>query len=415
MNIMLINHYAGSVRHGMEYRPYYMAREWVRMGHSVHIIAGSESHVRTVAPSLQGCDRLQETIDGVNYTWFALPPYRGNGIARVRNIMAFVMRLSREAKNLARNFSPEVVIASSTYPLDIFPARRIATLVDAQLIFELHDLWPLSPMELGGYSRWHPFMMLLQAAENYACRHANAVVSMLPKVAQHLEAHGMANHKLHIIPNGADPEEWSQDLVALPGLLADCIASLQASGHFIVAYAGSHGTANALGDLIDAARLLRNHPVAFLLVGAGPEKSVLEQRARALGLSKVRFFDPITKRQMPTFLHRIDVAYIGWQRQPLYRFGISPNKLIDYMMAGRPILHAVEAGNDLVSEACCGKTVPPENPRAVAESVLSLFELTPDERAAMGQRGRRFALDHLSYPMLSRSFMQVISGDVNHG
>ncbi len=415
VNILLINHYAGSVRHGMEYRPYYLAREWVRMGHSVTIIAASHSHVRTVAPLLEGRDRLDETIDGIRYTWFAVSPYQGSGMARVLNMTAFVIRLFREAKELARAIAPDVVIASSTYPLDIFPARRIACLSKARLLFELHDLWPLSPMELGGYSRWHPFIMLLQAAENHACRHAHAIVSVLPKVREHLQAHGMAPHKLHIVPNGADPAEWIADCPAPPPVIDECLARLRTSGHFIVGYAGSHGTANALGFLLDAARQLRNHPVAFVLVGAGPEKSALQQRAKALGLASVHFFDAVGKSQIPAFLRRIDLAYIGWRRQPLYRFGIAPNKLIDYMMAARPILHAVEAGNDLVTEAECGMTVTPESPRAIADGMLSLMALSPEERFAMGQRGRQFALDRLSYPVLGRRFLHILSGEENHG
>ena len=415
VHILLINHYAGSVRHGMEYRPYYLAREWVRMGHSVHIVAASHSHVRTLVPMLEGRDRLDETIDGIQYTWFAVPPYQGSGIARVRNMTAFVMRLYREAKDLAQILPPDVVIASSTYPLDIFPARRIAGLSGARLLFELHDLWPLSPIELGGYSRWHPFIMLLQAAENHACRHADAIVSMLPEVREHLQSHGMAPHKLHIVPNGADPAEWVADTPAAPALLDECVARLHASGHFVVGYAGSHGTANALGFLLDAARLLRNHPVAFVLVGTGTEKPALQQRARALGLANVHFFDAIGKPQIPAFLRRIDLAYIGWRRQPLYRFGIAPNKLIDYMMAGRPILHAVEAGNDLVADAQCGMTVAPESPRAIADGVLSLMALPQEVRAAMGQRGRQFALDRLSYPVLGQRFLHVLSGEANHG
>lgn len=415
MHILLINHYAGSVRHGMEYRPYYLAREWVRLGHQVHIVAASHSHVRSQAPVLDGRDRLDETIDGIAYTWFATPDYQGSGFARVLNIMAFVSRLFRESKNLACASTPDVVIASSTYPLDIFPARRIARLARARLLFEVHDLWPLSPMELGGYSRWHPFIMLLQAAENQACRNADAIVSMLPKVAKHLQDHGMAPHKLHIVPNGADPAEWTSNTPATPAALSARLAYLHNSGTFIVGYAGSHGMANALGNLIDAARLLRDAPVAFVLVGTGPEKLALQQRAKALGLAKVHFFDTVAKSQIPAFLRDIDLAYIGWKRQPLYRFGISPNKLIDYMMSGRPILHAVEAGNDLVAESRCGMTVEPENPRAVADGIALLMALPHETRAAMGQRGRQFALDQLSYPVLGQRFLNILSGKANHG
>jgi len=415
MNILLINHYAGSVKHGMEYRPYYLAREWVSLGHRVHILAASHSHVRTQNPDMHGCDRIDETIDGIQYTWFATPAYQGNGLARVRNVAAFVLRLFRESGNIVRLTSPDVVIASSTYPLDIYPARRIARLAKARLLFEVHDLWPLSPMELGGYSRWHPYIMLLQAAENQACRYADAIVSILPRVAEHLQAHGMAPHKLHIVPNGADPAEWTEHSPAAPSSLTTLMAKLHDANTFMIGYAGSHGTANALGYLLDAARLLRDHPIAFLLVGAGPEKVALQQRAQALGLVNVHFFDPIAKSQVPAFLRAIDLAFIGWQRQPLYRFGIAPNKLIDYMMAGKPILHAVEAGNDLVAEASCGLTVAPENPRAIADGVLSLMTLPASTRTSMGRRGQQFALDRLSYPVLGQRFLRILCGVTSHG
>jgi glycosyltransferase involved in cell wall biosynthesis len=414
MNILLINHYAGSVRHGMEYRPYYLAREWVRLGHRVRIVASAQSHVRAQAPLLDGRARLDETIDGIEYTWFATPPYRGNGAARVLNMAAFVARLYREGRRLARGFAPDVVIASSTYPLDIWPARRIARLARARLLFEVHDLWPLSPMELGGYSKWHPFIMLLQAAENYACRHADSVVSILPKVRAHLEAHGMAPHKLHVVPNGTDPAEWLADTPAAPPALEQALATLRARGRFVVGYAGTHGVANALGTLLGAASLLRGQPVAFVLVGGGPEKARLQRQAQALGLAEVHFFDPVAKQQVPALLRRFDLAYIGWQRQPLYRFGIAPNKLIDYMMAACPILHAVEAGNDPVAEAGCGLTVAPEDAQAVADGVLALMRLDAGERAALGQRGRAYALDNHTYPVLGQRFLTAFGG-AHHG
>ncbi len=407
MNILLINHYAGSLRHGMEYRPFYLAREWVRLGHRVCIVASSQSHIRAQAPQLDGHTRLDETIDGVQYRWIATPAYRGNGAARVLNMLAFVAQLYRQGAQLAREFEADVVIASSTYPLDIWPAHRIARLSGARLLFELHDLWPLSPMELGGYPAWHPFIMLLQAAENYACRHADAIVSILPKVRDHLEAHGMAPHKLHIVPNGADPEEWLGVTAALPGLAGARLAALRRQGKFIVGYAGTHGLANALDTLIQAASLVNDPRIAFVLVGGGPEKAALHAMAEERKLTNVHFFDPVPKLQVPALLECFDVAYIGWQRQSLYRFGIAPNKLIDYMMAGCAILHSVEAGNDPVADARCGLTVAPQDPTAVARALLALFMLGPDERAALGERGRAYAMANLSYPVLGRRFLQA--------
>jgi len=405
LNILLINHYAGSPRHGMEYRAYYLAREWGRLGHRVQIVASAQSHIRAHQPQLLGLNRLDETIDGIQYTWFETPIYVGNGFRRVCNMASFVSRLYREGSMLAHSFKPDLVIASSTYPMDIWPAHHIAKVAKAKLIFEVHDLWPLSPMELGGMSKWHPFIMMVQAAEDYAYRHTDVVVSMLPKVREYMESRGMAPHKLHIVPNGIDPAEWQVDRPDLRGMMREELANMKDQGLSIIGYAGTHGLANSLATLIDTAKLMRGENVAFVLVGDGPDKATLQRRAQAEKLHNIIFFDSVNKKQIPALLQYFDIAYIGLQRQPLFRFGIAPNKLMDYMMAARPVLMAIDAGNDPVGESACGLTVKPEDPEAVAQGIRSLLGLNKDERKAMGQRGRAFVLEHHVYSVLAQRFL----------
>jgi len=160
--------------------------------------------------------------------------------------------------------------------------------------------------------------------------------------------------------------------------------------------------------LLDAAALMRDEPVSFVLVGDGHEKARLAQRVRDEGLAHVHLFAPVPKAQVPALLHGFDIAYIGWQRSPIYRFGIAPNKLMDYMMAGRPVLHSVEAGNDPVAEAGCGLTVVPESAEAVAAGLRNLLARTVDERAAMGARGHAFVVAHHSYRVLAQRFIDAV-------
>lgn len=408
MRILLVNHYAGSPRHGMEYRPYYLAREWARAGHVVQIVAASFSHVRSVQPHVEDAPR-DERIDGIDYHWIPAPSYVGNGVGRVRNIAAFLWRLWRETDHWVQGFRPDVVIASSTYPMDIWVARRIARRAGAKLVHEVHDLWPASPIELSGMSPRHPFILMCQKAENDACRDADLVVSMLPRVADHLRAHGLDLRKLHVVPNGIAPEEWAGTPAPLDAEIGAHIGVQRAAGRTIVAYAGSHGEPNALDVLLDAARLLAREPFAFVLVGDGHEKERLVQRVQAERIASVVLFDPIPKAQIPALLAATDIAYIGWKRQPLYRFGIAPNKLMDYMMAGVPVLHSVEAGNDPVAEAACGLTVAPESPAAVADGLRRLAALPADERRAMGERGRAFVIEHHTYPVLAARFVEAMA------
>lgn len=405
MNILYINHYAGSTRHGMEFRPFYLAREWVLAGHQVQIVAASFSHVRTQQPTVEG-RVLDENIEGIDYRWYATPAYKRNGLGRVRNMFAFLWFLWRDAKRLAREFNPDVVIASSTHPMDIWPARRIARLANAKLVFEVHDLWPLSPMELGGMSRWHPFIMLLQSAEDHAYRHADCVISMLPKAKEYMMSRGLDVQKFHYVPNGIDTAEWEHPS-GLPDELREILEQIKRRGKPVVGYAGTHGLANALDTLLDAAKLL-SRDVECILVGSGPERSRLLERVKLEGINNVTLLAAIPKKCIPAFLEQLNIAYIGWHRNPLYRFGISPNKLMDYMMAGKPIIHVVEAGNDPVAEAGCGLTVQPGDAEVVRDAILKLAAMSQAELTEMGEKGKRFVLKEQTYSVLAKRFLNAI-------
>ena len=216
MNILLINHYAGSPAHGMEFRPYYMAREWVRQGHRVEIVACSQSHVRAHQPHLQGKPERVEAIDGITYRWLDAPAYRGNGVGRVLNIATFLGRLWWRRARIVQGLQPDLVIASSTYPMDIWLARHIARLARCPWIYEVHDLWPLSLTEVGGMSPHHPFALLCGWAERSAYRQADAVVSMLPQVHEHMASRGLDLQRLHIVPNGVALDAWELEPEPLP-------------------------------------------------------------------------------------------------------------------------------------------------------------------------------------------------------
>ena len=403
MNLLLINHYAGHPGLGMEFRPYYLAREWVRAGHHVQIVAADFSHVRARQPQTG-----DELIDGIAYRWLATPPYQGNGLGRVWNIWRFLSQLWAQTDALLQRLRPDVVIASSTYPMDIWVARHIARRAGARLVYEVHDLWPLSPIELSGMSPRHPFIRLCQAAEDAGYRDADVVVSMLPKVHEHMAAHGLDLRKLVIVPNGITLDEWQGEPPPLREDVAAALALHRAAGRVIVGYAGSMGLPNALDVLVDAAQRLQDQPIAIVMVGDGHERERLAQRIAQLGLRHVSLLPPIPKAQVPAFLARIDIAYIGWQRVPIYRFGIAPNKLMDYMMAGCAVLHSVEAGNDPVAEAGCGLTVAPQDAAAVAQGLLRLAALSSAERRTLGERGRAFVLAEHTYPVLAQRFIEAV-------
>lgn len=404
MNIFLINHYAGSPKMGMEYRPYYMAQEWIKSGHSVTILAATYSHIRQTNPK-QTEDIKDEIIDGIRYLWVNTPLYQGNGIQRIRNMFAFINKTLYKASCFTKKYKPDVVIASSTYPSDNYVARKIAKLSGAKYIYEVHDLWPLSPMELGKMSKYHPFIVTMQHGENFAYRKADAVISMLPKTKEYMVSKGLNPKKWYYIPNGFVREEWEN-----PKPLNDTtkrkIENIKDQFDSTVAYVGTLGLANALDSFVLTGKILKK--TAFVLVGKGPEKENLQNIVAANNLKNVFILDSVEKQEVPALLSKFDILYIGLQYQPLFRFGISPNKMIDYMMAGKPIIQAIKAGNNMVKEADCGIAIEPENSQAIANAIEKLKKTSPERIEEMSKNGKQFAIENHDYKILAKQFEKIM-------
>ena len=167
MNILIINHYAGSPEMGMEFRPYYFAKEWTAMGHRVDIIAADFSHLRRVNPDVSR-DFQEEIIDGIHYHWIKTRRYEGNGGQRAITMAQFIGKLWLHTGRIIKDMDPDVVIDSSTYPLDTYIGQRIRkkSKKKVKVIHEVHDMWPISPVEIGGMSSKHPFIRVMQRGED---------------------------------------------------------------------------------------------------------------------------------------------------------------------------------------------------------------------------------------------------------
>ena len=406
MNILLINHYAGSEKYGMEYRPYYMAREWVKLGHNVTIVGANFSHLRNKQPTCK-----EEIVDGIRYVWLPTNSYKGNGIGRIVNMGLFVLQLFFRPKAILAGFIPDVVIASSTYPLEIYPEKLIADRYKAKLVYEVHDIWPLSPMEIGKVSARHPFIRVMQAAEDYACRHVDKIISLLPRAEEHYLEHGLAKGKFFCVPNGVVISEHKSKVQAASESSEECLQEMdnwRRDNYRIVIFAGSHGKANALDVLLSAAKFVQSR-TKIVLLGDGPEKASLKEKAEIAGLKNVVFFPRVPKQEVPLYLEKADVAYIGLVSTSLFRFGISPNKIMDYMLAKKAIIQSIDAGNDIVCESGCGISVPAGDGKKVAEAIDKMAAMPLEKLAELGKNGYRYVTKNHDYRVLAEKFISYIS------
>lgn len=406
MNIVMLAQYAGSPQLGMVYGHYYLAREWVQLGHDVTIVAASFGHSRTNQPNV-GRRAKTEYIDGVRYRWIPTASYSAaSNLGRVWNIAQYSVKCFLGNAGFG---SPDIVVCSSHHPFAIYSARRLARRHDATLVFEVRDLWPLTLVELGGISPRHPFVRLMQSAEDCAYRHSDAVVSVLPSAKEYMVSRGMEPGKFLFIPNGAD---LSNDVhpESMPSAHIRALERARSAGQFVVGYAGSLNRANVLHTLIEAVALCRDSGVTAAILGRGPAEAELRELARTLRVDgNVLFLDAVPKAQVVDFLGRVDIAYLGLQHKEFYRFGVSLTKFNDYMLARRPIVAAMDASGNLVLESGAGVTCQPERPQELMYAIESLRRLSPDERLQMGESGRSWIEQHRDYKVLSRDFLEGVS------
>lgn len=408
MNILYIDHYAGSPEMGMEFRPYYMAREWVRHGHRVSVIAGDYSHLRIKNPSVaRGMKR--QRIDGIDYYWLKAGTYEGNGLARAFSMFRFCLGLLEWKKWIIRHLQPDVVISSSTYPLDAYPAHCIAAETDKKCrhIHEVHDMWPLTLVEIGGMSKLHPFVLWMQWGENYAYRHADRVVSLARYAAGYMCRHGMEKNKFRYIPNGIDPQEW-ENPAQLPQTHRKVLEQLRREGKFLVGYFGGHAHSNCLDTLLQAAASDRDDNIRYVLAGSGMKKQALVRYAQKHGISSVIFLPPVEKRAIPALTGYFDCIYMGSKDSPLYRFGVCMNKMFDSMMAEKPLIFALNAPPSPVTDSGCAIVVHPEQPEEINEAVKKIKNMSDRQRNEMGKRGRDEVLRRYTYPVLAKKFLAVM-------
>jgi len=268
MNILLINHYAGGPEFGMEFRPHGFAKRWNIAGNNTTIFGSTFSHLRKIQPTAHS-----QNIDGVDYRWLFGNSYQGNGLGRILNIFLFIIQLLILSPYIALVKKPDVVISSSTYTFDIIPCWIIAKISRAKLVFEIHDLWPMSLYEIGNMSKYHPFAMAVTLCEYLSYKLSDKVISILPNAFEHAKNFSIKSENFLHIPNGHDfsltTENCSKEIKSI-------ILASRKKGNFNIAYCGSIGEANNIDNFIKLAINLRKQKIVFNVVGSGPKQQHLK-------------------------------------------------------------------------------------------------------------------------------------------
>lgn len=379
--VWVINQFAGTPTSGWGERHFYFSEYWIQKGYKVKIISGSFNHVFNNLPHAPNKYNYED-VQGRTFCWVKVPHYQGQSIKRFWSMMVFAWRcLFLSAKKLEK---PDYIIVSS---MPIFPIitgywlkRKFKA---AKLIFEIRDLWPLTPIHLAGYKKSHPFIMLLSWIEKFGYKKSDYIVSLLPNANIYIDAISGKPEKFRYIPNGLS----SDQLVDEP--LSDEIQNLLPKNKFIIGYTGTIGLANALEYFVDAAGLLKgNENIHFVIVGDGYLKEQLVATSKDFG--NITFIPKIRKNQVQNMIRNFDVCFVGRNNTPLFEHGVSANKFFDYMLAAKPVLDSNNMIKDPVELSGGGIIVKPDSAETIKDGVLQLYNMTPAQRAEMGRIGKEY-------------------------
>jgi glycosyltransferase involved in cell wall biosynthesis len=402
MNILVVHQYylLPGMPGGSRFNEF--ARLWSEAGHSVTVVAGTVSYLTGETPEQYRGRWLTAARDGAVVVWRCrVPPSYGRSyLGRMWAFFGFTLSASAALLRCGR---PDVVVATSPPLVVAIPGWLVSRLRGAPLVFEVRDLWPESAVTTGVLREGTLLTRLSYWLERFACRAAARVNVLTPAFREDLVRRGLVpSERIVFVPNGADTERFQPrppDQTVRRELGWD--------GRFVVLYSGAHGRANAIGQLVHAARLLEDRPdILIACVGDGPERARWE--AEAAGHPGIRFHGPQPKDRMPAIVNACDIGAAVLQRNPTFRT-VYPNKVFDYMACAKPTLLAIDGvARELVCEqAQAGVFAEPEDPSALAAAIRFLAG-DPAACAEMGRRGREWVLANATRESLARRYEAIL-------
>lgn len=406
MRILFSNHFCAVPKYGKSSRTFSLARELVCLGCDVTIVTAGFSHMRDKQPEFRGSMAI-EMISGVRMIYLKTSTYSpGNKIARLRNLLSFVTRFILSAREIQRQTSPDVVIEANAYTLPFIASSWIARRARAKLVYEVRDLWPLTLYEIG-VSSWNPAAWAIGKVQSWAVKRSDMLVSSLRFANRYFAETGRNPKAFAHIPNAADQTLFAAR-EAIPEATALQIAKLRESYPYLVCYAGSIGIANSVDRLVDAAWDLASNGVGAVIIGSGARKAELITRVNERGQNNVLFLDPVPKAQVFDVIEASDLGFVGGRARAIHSYGVSPNKLFDYMICRVPVLFCLATKDNIVADADAGISVTDPTPESTAAAIRQFFGLSPARRIEMGENGHQTILAHYTYDKIAAQYAELL-------
>lgn len=404
MNIWLINHYAVPPMYYPLARQTNFAKYLMRMGHEVKIFAASTVHNSNKNLIEDSTPYREETVDGVSYVYIKCLDYQDNGLKRIYNMCQFAWKLP----GVCRHFSkPDAIVATSMPPTSCAMGIHIARKYGCKGVAEIADLWPESIIAYDIAGPHNPAVIALRWLEKWIYQKADAVVFTMEGGYDYIrEQHwekAVPESKVFAINNGADLEVFRENAQRYQIENED----LEDPDTFKVVYTGSIRKVNNLGLLLDAAKKVTNPKIRFLIWGGGDELESLRKRVEEEKITNVKFQGKVEKKYVPSIVCKADLNIAHNNPTPLFRFGISFNKLFDYLAAGKPVLSDFPCKYNPAVQYGAGMEVAEPTAENIARAIENCAQLSPEEYAQYVEKAKIAANDY-DFANLTKKLLAVI-------
>jgi len=399
MHILLIHQAFAAVNEPGGTRHHELARYLVQRGHRVTIIASSVSYITGAAPPKLS----DEQDEGI--TIIRAYVYQAHHKSFVHRVFAFVSFMVSSFMMGLRIKNVDLIWGTSPPIFQGITAWSLSRLKRIPFLFEVRDLWPAFAISVGVLKNG----MLIRVSEwleRFLYRSADRVMVNSPAYVEHVR--GLGAKRVELLPNGADSGMFDP---AKKGAFFRESHSLKSK--FVVLYAGAHGMSNDLGVVLDAAKIVEDDPnIQIVLLGDGKEKPNLQAQAAEMGLKNLSFISSVPKTEMAEALAATDACIAILKSIEMYKTTY-PNKVFDYMAAGRPVVLAIDGViREVVEAAECGIFADPGDATALANAIKTLAA-DPARSQEMGLSGRRYIEEHFDRAALAEQLMGILEEMVN--
>jgi glycosyltransferase involved in cell wall biosynthesis len=402
MNIWFISKYASPPLYAKApSRLFYLAKEAKKLGNQVLLITSDSNHFTNIPET--GKIYNHESQDSVDIIWIKTIKYKTTAsIVRVLSWFDFEWKLFR--MSLKNQSKPDVVIVSSLSIFTIFYGYYLKKKYNSFLVFEIRDIWPLTLIVEGGFSKWHPLTLLMGFVEKFGYKYSDLIVGTMPNLQEHVKNIGFPSKPVLCSPLGFDPVNYLEGNLSINNPFSE----LKRGERVLIGYAGSIGLTNGLEIFVETIKSMQTSTnIHFLIVGSGDLKQ--KYQAELAHFENVTFLPRIEQKLVKYFLDSCDILYLSTQNSKVWDYGQSMNKVVEYMLAAKPIIATYNGYPSMINEADCGIFVNCTNALELKTVFLKYASLSKVELKKIGENGRNWLYANRPYSKLAKEYLDKIS------